>query len=336
MTTSRATAKPTLIDRKRTANEHFDKAVPIEIHRTAKKAITLTLATVKHTTKGPRMEATLGQFDPRKPEDDGLHIRLDSDDLEVLAEILQRAAPVMNAEAEGRYLVTPVSSETVVSPQSIDGLLATLSTNPEVFEALAGEDALSKLDEAVSHLGRLAALKQSISQLEAALKRNESSEAFYQTWCERNSWAFGLTYIKADDIRTISRKDKVDLLLQRSFGGYRDLVELKTPTAKVLERVRHFYVLTKGAAEALGQALHYTSVLFQEAPTHGGLRDAPEIRAYRPRAIVVIGSSAGWTLDMRQAWHAHNCALTDVQLWTFEQLIDCGKRAISVLSGTDP
>lgn len=323
--------KATLIERKRTANASFDRATPIEIHRTSAKVVTLTLATVKHKTQGPRMTATLGQFDPRQPQDDGVCIRLDEDDVDVLAEVLRRAAPVMTANEDGRYVVTPVNAE--MTRASIEALISALSGDPKMFEALAADDGLYRLQEAVSHLGRLAALKRSISELEEAIARKESSESFYQKWCEKNSWAFGFTYMSADDLHAISRSDKVDLLLQRLFGGYRDLVELKTPTTKVLERVRHFYTLSKQASEALGQALHYMSRLQHAAYYQGGMQDASHIRAHRPRAIIVVGSSDGWNQEMKQAWQEHNAALTDVQLWTFEELIECGRRAISVLGG---
>lgn len=325
------TPKATLIERKRTANESFDRAKPIEIHRTSAKVVTLTLATVKHKTQGPRMSATLGQFDPRQPQDDGPCIRLDEDDVEVLAEVLRRAAPVMTAGEDGRYVVTPVGAE--VTPASIEALISALSGDAKMFETLAADDRLYRLQEAVSHLGRLATLKRSIAELEDAVARKESSESFYQKWCEKNSWAFGFTYMKADDLHAISRSDRIDLLLPRLFGGYRDLVELKTPTVKVLEKVRHFYVLSRNASEALGQSLHYMSRLQHAAYYQGGLQDATHIRAHRPRAIVVIGSSADWNQEMKQAWQEHNTAITDVQLWTFEELIECGRRSISVLAG---
>jgi hypothetical protein len=105
---------------------------------------------------------------------------------------------------------------------------------------LAAEGGLEKLDEMVSHLGRLAALNHAVEELEQALQRNETAESFYQGWCQRNSWAFGMNYLDADAIRKITREDQVDLLMPRLFGGYRDLVELKTPTVKVLDKLRDF------------------------------------------------------------------------------------------------
>ncbi len=327
------TSKPTLIERRKTASENFDRSRPIEIHRTNQKVVTLTLGSVRHRTHGTKMTATIGQFNPSSTDDsDGVHINFDEDDLEVLAEALRRAVPVMTAEDDGRYIVARVEDGASVAPDEISALVAALSNNPTIFDNLAAKGDLNRLQEAISHLGRLATLKQSIAELEAAVTQGESGESFYQKWCERNSWAFGMTYLTADDIHTISRSDKVDLLLPRLFGGYRDIVELKTPSAKVLDKVRHFYALTKPAAEAIAQALHYTSRLQYHAYYLGGLQDAPHIRAHRSRAIVVIGSSAGWNDEMRQSWQEHNAALTDVQLWTFEELIECGKRSISVLS----
>lgn len=276
------------------------------------------------------MRAVIGQYDPRHPED-GLQINFDEDDLERLAVALRRALPVMTGDEDGAFLVTPIDGQ--ASAESVNAIMSALKGNPKIIEALAAQGGLNELHETISHLGRLATLKHAIAELEAAVARRESSEAVYQKWCERNSWAFGFIYVGADDLHTISRTDKVDLLLQRTFGGYRDLVELKTPTVKVLEKVRHFYTLSKPASEALGQALHYASRLQHLAYYQSGLQDAEDIRAHRPHTVVVIGSSAGWSNEMKQAWHQHNTALSDVQLWTFEDLIACGRRAIDVLSG---
>lgn len=331
---SRTVAKPTLVERKRTASEHFHRAKPIEIHRSGAKVITFIPKAVEHKTTGWRMSGSLTQFNPRVQSDEGVRINLDEDDVEVLAEALRRVGQVMTKDSQGTYVVAEVAEGEGLTAASVHALIDVLTSDAKSLEGLVAEGGLGKLDEVLRHLGRLATLKQAISALEQALARDENHESFYQDWCKRNSWAFGLSYLDADDIRTITREDQVDLLLPRLFGGYRDLVELKTPNAKAIDKVRDFYALSKPASEALGQALHYTSVLQRHAPTHGGLQGASHIRAYRPRAIVVIGRSANWSIEMREAWHMHNCALTDVQLWTFEELLDCGRQAISVLADT--
>ena len=78
------------------------------------------------------------------------------------------------------------------------------------------------------------------------------------------------------------------------ISGYRDIVELKRPDMRVLlydEDHRNFY-FSADVSRAIGQCHRYLDVLHEVAAQ--GLLDHPEIVAYHPRRIIVIGRSARW------------------------------------------
>ena len=135
-----------------------------------------------------------------------------------------------------------------------------------------------------------------------------------------------------DDIREISPGDKLDMLLPTVISGYRDIVELKRPDMKVLlrdESHRNYY-FSSDVSKAIGQCHRYLDVLHEVASD--GLRDHPEIVAYHPRAIIVIGRSHDWDGEKLQALHGLNTRLSGVTIMTYDQLLSQGERLVEILS----
>jgi hypothetical protein len=67
------------------------------------------------------------------------------------------------------------------------------------------------------------------------------------------------------------------------------------------DRAHRNYFFSQDTSRAIGQCHRYLDVLHEEAAQ--GLRDHPEIVAYHPRAIVVIGRSVTWDADTLRALH---------------------------------
>ncbi len=123
----------------------------------------------------------------------------------------------------------------------------------------------------------------------------------------------------------------MDLLLPVVISGYRDVVELKRPDKSVLlydEAHRSFYFSSE-VSKALGQCHRYLDVLHEVAAN--GLRDHPEIVAYHPRAIVVIGRSADWSSEWFKGLHGLNSRLAGVVVMTYDQLLAQGERLVELL-----
>lgn len=132
-------------------------------------------------------------------------------------------------------------------------------------------------------------------------------------------------------MRDITSGDHLDLLLPTVISGYRDIVELKRPDMRVLlydEDHRNFY-FSADVSRAIGQCHRYLDVLHEVAAK--GLRDHPEIVAYHPRGIIVIGRSAEWSLEHLKALHGLNRRLSGVTVMTYDQLLAQGERLVEML-----
>jgi len=63
-----------------------------------------------------------------------------------------------------------------------------------------------------------------------------------------------------------------------------------------------------------------------------GLRDHPEIVAYHPRAILIIGRSNKWDSDKLRSLHGLNRRLSGITVMTYDQLLAQGERLIETVS----
>jgi Domain of unknown function (DUF4263) len=117
-------------------------------------------------------------------------------------------------------------------------------------------------------------------------------------------------------------------------SGYRDVVELKRPDTPVLnydEGHRNFY-WTSEVSKAIGQCHRYLDVLHEVASQ--GLRDHPQIVAYHPRGVIVIGRSHDWSGEKLRALHGLNRRLSDMTVITYDQLLAQGERLVELFATT--
>jgi hypothetical protein len=175
-------------------------------------------------------------------------------------------------------------------------------------------------------------MRSAVSKLRQLLDAGEVEEAVYQKWCSDHTWAFGNAYVMRDEVREISPGDHLDILLPTVISGHRDIVELKRPDMRVLllDETHKNYYFSSEVSRAMGQCHRYLDVLHEVAAK--GLRDHPEIVAYHPRAIIVIGRSHDWTLEMLRALHGLNQRLSGISVMTYDQLLAQGERLIEMVA----
>ncbi|MFW6106579.1 MAG: Shedu anti-phage system protein SduA domain-containing protein [bacterium] len=116
---------------------------------------------------------------------------------------------------------------------------------------------------------------------------------------------------------------------------YRDIVELKRPDEPVLiwDKDHKNYYFSAEVSRAIGQCHRYIDILYDAAKD--GLLDHPEVVAYYPRAIIVIGRSSGWTEGQIRALHGLNYRLNAVVVMTYDQLLAQGERLVEMLGEQD-
>lgn len=219
-----------------------------------------------------------------------------------------------------------------LDPSVVAGAIAGPLRENEVVSHLAELDLSAEMVTAFRGAIRLKELRTALASLRHHLDGGVADEQTYQAWCEEHSWAFGNAYVVNDCVRAISRSDKVDLLLPRVLGGFRDLIELKRPDKTVLayDTAHKNHYFTTEVSKAIGQCHRYLDVL-EEDGRHG-LRDAREVVAYHPRATIVIGRSANWCDDEHRALHGLNARLAGISVMTDDHLLAQGQRTLDLLS----
>ncbi|SDB84592.1 protein of unknown function [Pelagirhabdus alkalitolerans] len=196
-----------------------------------------------------------------------------------------------------------------------------------------GKELSSELLTAFRSSIRLQELRSAVVQLDNYLESGIKDKQKYQQWCEEQPWASGNSFVVNDNVRAISASDKINLMLPTVITGYRDLVELKRPDMKVLnhDNSHQNYYFTSEVSKVIGQCHRYLDMFQEEAAR--GLRDHPEVIAYHPKAIIVIGCSSEWNKDKHRALHGLNSRLSSITIITYDQLLAQGEKMIDIVSG---
>jgi hypothetical protein len=253
-----------------------------------------------------------------------------------LLDTLQAHLKVAESGEDGSYLVIRVSEGTAQlsshDPAKVAQALTRVLGQPEIVEHLENTELSTELITALRGAIRLGEMRKAVAKLREHLVSGESDERVYQAWCENHSWAFGNAYVVSNLVRDISTGDRLDLLLPTVIAGYRDIVELKRPDMRVVlfDDTHRNYYFSADVAKAIGQCHRYLDVLHEVAAN--GLRDHPEIVAYHPRAIIVIGRSHDWDESKLRALHGLNRRLSGVMVMTYDQLLAHGERLVDMLS----
>lgn len=330
--------------RRQTARSgHIDYGPPVAVHSTSKSEILFVPYYIPHDTGPPRLAGFL-QRKIADPETGGWvdaeRINLDEDDVARLLQVLNEHGAVAERGSAGEYVLIPVergvADVRALDTQTVSRVVAAMLRDPNVAERLVAEDLGEGITKVLRGALRLHELRRAVTELRENLERGVADEQVYQRWCQRHSWAFGMAYVDADQLRRISAGDDIDLLLPTVLAGLRDIVELKRTDAEVLrwdENHRDFY-WSPGVTKAIGQAARYIEVLHDEA--RHGLRDHREVVAYYPRALIVIGRSIDWGDEQYRGLRILNDRLHGITVMTFDQLLAQGERLLSIVGEGEP
>lgn len=254
----------------------------------------------------------------------------------LLLNSLQQHLAVATENVDGNFLLLRVTEGTTDIGQHDPAVVASALTRvlgqEDIVQHLAGADLSNELVNSLRGAIRVREMQSAVSELREKLNHGLSDEQIYQEWCERHAWAFGSAYVVNDEVRNITASDNLDLLLPTVIAGYRDLVELKRPNMQVLryDQTHRNYFWSADVSKAIGQCHRYLDVLHEVAAS--GLRDHPEIVAYHPRAIIVIGRSDDWPDQQLRALHGLNHRLSSVTVMTYDQLLSQGERLLQIVS----
>lgn len=244
----------------------------------------------------------------------------------------------LSEESEGDYIVVPVAADDRLDVEDTARKVAGVLRQPGVAAQLAEIGLSADIASALHGAARIVDLRVAVSELRNDLDGGLTLERTYQEWCDRHNWAFGNAYVARDEVRGIAIGDQVDLLMQSSENGLRDVFELKRPNMPVIvyDKSHKCWHWSQDAAKAIGQCHRYLDALHESAQR--GLRDHPEVVAYHPRAFIVVGRSDGWTEDQQRALHGLNMRMHAITVMTYDHLLARAEAMLAVLDdpASDP
>jgi hypothetical protein len=290
---------------------------------------------------GSRLAIRLDRYGPpstaAKPE---ASIPLDPKEVLALLHLLGEGLAVAGQPEDGKYLVLRLDVSNPMGdaePRTVAQAVARLLAHPKLAEHIQTADLDDELVAALGPAVRLRHLRAAVEQLRQHLESGSSDERIYQRWSEEHSWVFGSAWRGLDPIRHIAVGDSVDGLLPDTATGLRDILELKRPDQEPLkwdDSHRNYY-WAPPVSLAIGQCHRYLDKLHDVGRWGGGLEDNPEIVAYHPRALIVIGRSVHWDKRKFHALHGLNSRLHGITIITYDQLLWQGEQALSVLESGD-
>jgi len=331
-------SKPETVHRREAKSGRVSYGDTVVLHDTSKSRIVLVPFYIPRT-EGTDLAVKIITYQKQPPPNDWSLVELKSVSLNesasrALLNALRKHLAVAETDENGSYLVLRVDEGTMElgehDPAAVANALTKVLNQQEILRNLDHTELSDELAQAFKTAIRLKEMRSAVSQLRENLEHGENGEDVYQDWCEKHSWAFGNAYVMRDEVRNISTGDRLDMLLPTVIAGYRDIVELKRPDSSVLQyddTHRDFY-FSADVSRAIGQCHRYLDVLHEVAAK--GLRDHPEIVAYHPRAIIVIGRSYGWDDGKLRALHGLNRRLTGITIMTYDNLLAQGERLVEI------
>jgi hypothetical protein len=327
--------EPNSVVRRKAQSGRIEYGDEVVIHKTRDSLIVFRPWYIPHKTTPARLAGKLEKWRIEKGFRRGMkpeiELPLDEDATAALLDALQLHVAVASGTGTGEYAVLRLGAGVARDPAALARAFAAVLQDSEVLDRLADEDLAPTLVSGLRASLRIRELRLAVDALRSMLDGGTTDEQSYQRWCEEHSWAFGLGYVDRDDFRRISAGDDLDLLLPAIVSGYRDIAELKRPDHTVMrydKSHKSFYWSLETSA-AIGQVSRYLDVLHEEA--RRGLRDHPEVVAWHPRAIIVIGRSVEWNDDAHRALWALNSRLHSIEITTYDHLLARGERLLEIL-----
>lgn len=332
--------EPITIRRREANSGKVSYSDPVVLHETSRTRLVLVPFFIPRS-EGTDLSIKLITYRKANPPENWFEIEHKSLSLQETAarqllKGLQEHLAVAEESSDGNYILIKVSDGTAQigshDPKAVAEALTKVLSQAEIVEHLKNTELSDEFIKAFRYTIRLKEIRAAIAQLRVNLDTGIIDERVYQDWCEKHSWAFGNAYVMRDCVREISPGDHLDMLLPSVIAGYRDIVELKRPDVNVLnfdDSHNNFYFSAE-SSKAIGQCHRYLDVLQEVAAN--GLRDHPEIVAYHPRAIIVLGRSNSWDDSKQRALHGLNRRLNGITVMTYDHLLAQGERLISLLT----
>ncbi len=211
--------------------------------------------------------------------------------------------------------------------------------NIDSFEAENLDAAIKQKEykKALKHLEELLEFEERNVLVYEANKRDDLSkykanqpEKIFQNWIENNLWIFGVDYHKKHNFIKIGEDNSQADIILETMDGFLSLIENKRPISKNklfrYDNSHRSYFPASSFSEAIGQCLIYLQRIENFKKT---IEDEHQVRILRLRIRLIIGRSNDFNNQENKALHFINSSLHDIDVITYDNLIDNGKKIIS-------
>jgi hypothetical protein len=286
---------------------------------------------VEHKTSGKRVESmTLRQFRKRRKADPWpvvpeFTVRLNSEGVGKLFAYLQAQPEFFDLSQSTTYTVlTGTGPLSATQAQQLQVLAAALQRVAKEgrLNAYIAPETLDNLGAAIQQTR----YKKALAELRKMLSDESLKELHYRAWFLENRWILGTEYIGVEPSSKLGWSSEGDIIL-RSVDGYQDIVELKLPSAKVLnfDKSHDNWYPTADLSSAVAQVIKY---FHESEDARLLLAEKEDLPFLKPRAKIVIGRSVGWTKAQFDALRRLNAAMQNVQVLTYDHLVQTAEALI--------
>lgn len=197
----------------------------------------------------------------------------------------------------------------------------------EDFEKLfriGGKDTIRK----VSIASRLVEYRKTVHTFEKMLDDSELNETGFQKFLTDNPWLFGSEYSELLDRRKWTRDESLDFMLRRTVDNHLELIEIKKPIRKSLfnyDSSHDSYYACSELSQVVGQVMKYIEEI-------GDKRESILAKDYEDvlkiKSKIIIGRNGN--RDQQIALRNFNSHLYNIEILTFDQLFNIGKRTLQI------
>lgn len=254
-----------------------------------------------------------------------------SDDSQSLQKLLAfiKAQPDLSKYQSARLTLQEagkVGDFTSVSKEDREfiGKVLTTFNTPEKKELLvkAKQEDVNNLYAAVKQ----AKNKKALLELRELMK-DKVDELALQAWIAKNTWVFGVEYLRFLDSSKIGIHSDSDFIVE-SLDGYADLIELKKCDFKLFnyDSSHDSYYPSADLSQVLGQAIKYLKTMEDSRLI---LKDEDGLDVLKPRIKVVIGRSSTMNVKEKEALRLLNDALHNIEIITYDEIYKRAEKLIA-------
>lgn len=178
----------------------------------------------------------------------------------------------------------------------------------------------------------------SIQKMELAVERLEQiilgeykNEVEIQYFLRKNIWMFGNDYVYIVENGVVNAKNILDMVPQ-DFESYIDIIEVKLPQEKLFnfDESHNNYYSTSHLTKAIAQTQNYIFELEKKTVDEKYLQ-INNCKVIRPKGIILVGSKEPLTEDERKYLRILNSSYHNIQIITYQQLLEKAKNTLRIL-----